>query len=132
MWGSPNTPSQEIPVLSVNGTVDALVNFNNVAVPQRDTVVARWHMDSGVVIASDSTFTRTRYTSPSGTVFDFIQHNYSSSSSFTKGHCFPGSQDLQASGGEPGQVFGFGCQPPNSFVWGDEVMNFFIAHPKGN
>jgi polyhydroxybutyrate depolymerase len=71
MWGSASVPSQEIPVLAMNGTKDALVNFNNRAVPQRDTVVAGWHMDTGTVIAGDGTFTRTRYTSPSGTVFEF-------------------------------------------------------------
>jgi dienelactone hydrolase len=129
-WGSSSVPSREIPVLAVNGTLDALVNFNSRAIPQRDTIVAGWHMDPGVVVAGDGTFTRTRYTSPSGTVFEFIEHNYSSTQTFTKGHCFPGSQDLQSTGGEPGQVFGFGCQPPNSFVWGDEVMKFFVAHPK--
>jgi poly(3-hydroxybutyrate) depolymerase len=127
MWGSGGVPAREIPVLSVNGTMDALVNFNSVAVPQRDTVVAGWNMDSGTVVAGDTTFTRTRYTSPSGTVFEFIQHDYSSVQTFTMGHCFPGSKDLD--GGEPGQVFGFACQPPNSFVWGDEVMKFFMAHP---
>jgi len=39
-----------------------------------------------------------------------------------------GSNDLD--GGAPGQLFGFACQPPNSFVWGDEVMKFFLAHPR--
>jgi dienelactone hydrolase len=131
MWGSANVPSREIPVLAVNGTLDALVNFDSVAIPQRDEVLAGWHMgDAGTIVAGDSTFTRTRYTSPSGTVFEFIQHDYSSVQTFTKGHCFPGSKDLD--GGEPGQVFGFACQPPNSFVWGDEVMKFFMAHPKSN
>ena len=130
MWGSAGVPAREIPVLAVNGTKDALVNFDGVAVPQRDEVVAGWHMDSGAVIAGDGTFTRTRYESPSGTAFEFIQHDYSSSQSFTLGHCFPGSMDLD--GGAPGQVFGFACQPPNGFVWGDEVMKFFVAHPSAN
>jgi hypothetical protein len=128
MWGSAAVPSREIPVLAMNGTKDALVNFDTVAVPQRDEVVAGWNMGSGTMVAGDGTFTRTRYTSPSGTVFEFIQHDYSSSQSLTKGHCFPGSMDLD--GGVPGQVFGFACQPPNSFVWGDEVMAFFMAHPE--
>jgi poly(3-hydroxybutyrate) depolymerase len=132
MWGSGGVPSREIPVLAVNGTLDALVSFDKVAVPQRDTVIAGWHMDvdAGVVVAGDSTFTRTRYSSPSGNIYEFIQHNYSSVQALTKGHCFPGSKDLD--GGEPGQVFGFACQPPNSFVWGDEVMKFFVAHPGAN
>jgi hypothetical protein len=21
------------------------------------------------------------------------------------------------------------CTPPNGFVWGDEIMTFFLAHP---
>lgn len=128
MWGSSSVPAREIPVLAVNGTKDALVNFTNVAIPQRETVVTGWHMSSGTVIAGDGTFQRTRYTSPSGNVFEFIQHDYTSAQSLTKGHCFPGSKDLD--GGVPGQVFGFACLPPNSFVWGDEVMKFFVAHPK--
>lgn len=128
MWGSSATPTRQIPVLAVNGTKDALVSFTGVATPQRDAVVSGWHMGSGTVIAGDSTFQRTRYKSPSGNVFEFIQHDYTSSQSLTKGHCFPGSNDLD--GGVPGQVFGFACQPPNSFVWGDEVMKFFVEHPK--
>jgi hypothetical protein len=99
-----------------------------VAVPQRDVVVAGWHMGPGTVIAGDSTYRRTRYTSPSGNVLEFIQHDYTSAQSFTKGHCFPGSTDLD--GGVSGQVFGFACLPPSSFVWGDEVMKFFVEHPK--
>jgi polyhydroxybutyrate depolymerase len=127
MWGSSAVPARQIPVLAVNGTKDALVSFASVATPQRDAVVGGWHMGSGTVIAGDSTFQRTRYTSPSGNVFEFIQHDYTSSQSLTKGHCFPGSKD---DGGVPGQVFGFGCLPPNSFVWGDQVMKFFVEHPK--
>ena len=127
MWGSASVPAREIPVLAMNGTKDALVNFTNVAIPQRDTVIAAWQMDAGMVVGGDGTFQRTRYTSPTGNVFEFIQHDYSSVQSLTKGHCIPGSKDFD--GGVPGQVFGFACQPPNSFVWGDEVMRFFLAHP---
>jgi poly(3-hydroxybutyrate) depolymerase len=130
MWFSTGVPARQIPVLAVNGTKDTLVSFTGIAVPQRDQVVAGWHMDSGQVVAMDGTFVRTRYTSPSGNVFEFIQHDYSSVQTLTMGHCIPGSKDLD--GGEPGQVFGFACQPPNSFVWGDEVMKFFLAHPRAD
>jgi poly(3-hydroxybutyrate) depolymerase len=130
MWGSSAVPARQIPVLACNGTKDALVNFTNVAVPERDTVVRGWNMNAGTVIAGDGTFTRTRYTSPSGNVFEFIQHDYTSWESLTKGHCFPGSKDFD--GGVSGQVFGFACEPPNSFVWGEEVMKFFLAHPKAD
>jgi hypothetical protein len=33
-------------------------------------------------------------------------------------------------GGLTGQLFSFKCEQPASFTWGDEVMKFFVAHPK--
>ena len=119
-------PSREIPVLYMHGTSDALIDFNTQAVPQRDALIAGWSMGAGAVVASDAQFTRTRYTSPSGTPFEFLQHDYAAASSIIKGHCYPGSTDP---GKAKGQLFPFGCVPPNAFVWGDEVMKFFVAHP---
>jgi polyhydroxybutyrate depolymerase len=125
-FGAGDTPSREIPVLYMHGTTDALVSFDGAAVPQRDAVIKGWSMDSGTVVASDAHYTRTRYTSPSGNVFEFIQHDYEASSPILRGHCYPGSTDP---GKEPGQLFPFGCVPPNAFTWGEEVMKFFVAHP---
>ena len=40
------------------------------------------------------------------------------------GHCIPGSTvDPQA------PRYAVACEPPNAFVWGEEVMAFFQAHP---
>lgn len=122
-----DTPSREIPVLYMHGTKDAILNFTSLAVPQRNEVVLGWNMDAGTVIASDANYTRTRYTSPKGNVFEFIQHDYAASSIVLGGHCYPGSTDP---GGQPGQLFSFACVGPNAFTWGDEVMSFFLAHPK--
>lgn len=124
-----SAPAHEIPILFMHGTKDALVPFAN-ATKQRDAVVAAWQMDAGQQIAGDGTFTRTRYTSPKGTVFEFIQHDYEAGSCLLKlgGHCFPGSDDH--AGGLPGQACAFACIAPNAFTWGEEVMQFFIAHPK--
>ena len=122
-----DTPSKEVPLLYMHGTKDALVNFTTVGLPQRNAVVLGWKMDAGTKIAGDTTFTRTRYTSPNGTPFEFIQHDYAASSFALVGHCYPGSTDP---GTEKGQLFSFRCVSPNSFTWGDEAMKFFGAHPK--
>jgi hypothetical protein len=42
----------------------------------------------------------------------------------SKGHCIAGStMDPYA------PQYAIPCQLPNSFVWGEQVMQFFIAHP---
>jgi hypothetical protein len=48
-------------------------------------------------------------------------------SDLLKGHCYAGSRDDEL---EKWQFLGFGCEPPNAFNWGEEVMKFFLAHPK--
>jgi polyhydroxybutyrate depolymerase len=128
-----DVPSGELDILYMHGTKDALVNFAN-ATTLRDAVIAFYKMDAdaGTVIAGDGTYTRTRYTTASGRVFEFLQHDYASDSMFLgvaiKGHCFPGSQDQSVT--LPNQLMSFGCNPPNSFTWGQEVLAFLIAHPK--
>ena len=120
-----DTPSRQIPVLYMHGTKDALINFQANAIPQRDQVVSGWNMGAGMVVSQGTGYVRTRYTSPSGNVFEFLQHDYASANSILVGHCFPGSTDM---GQETGQLFPFGCVPPNDFTWGVEVMAFFMAH----
>jgi dienelactone hydrolase len=126
-----DVPKGEIDILYMHGIEDALVNFQN-AVTLRDAVIAHYRMGTGQVIASDSTHTRTRYSTAGGRVFEFIEHRYLSDSSVLgvaiRGHCFPGSQDQTIT--LPGQLMAFGCKPPNSFTWGEEVVRFFMAHPK--
>ncbi|HEX4449144.1 MAG TPA: hypothetical protein VH044_20540 [Polyangiaceae bacterium] len=126
-----DVPSGEMDILYMHGTQDGLVNFPN-AITLRDAVIAYYGMDAGTVLTTDGTFTRTRYTTPSGRVFEFIQHNYLTESMFAgiaiKGHCFPGSPDQSVT--LPNQLMSFGCDPPDSFTWGQEVLKFFLAHPK--
>ena len=126
-----DAPTGELDILYMHGTQDGLVNFPN-AITLRDAVVAFYKMDAGAVVATDGTFTRTRYATASGRVFEFIQHNYITPSMFAgiaiKGHCFPGSPDQSVT--LPNQLMSFGCDPPDSFTWGQEVLRFFVAHPK--
>ena len=126
-----DTPQNEIDILYMHGRDDALVNFQN-SITLRDAVIAHYRMSAGQVVAGDSTYTRTRYSTASGRVFEFIEHGYSCGSAVLgiaiRGHCFPGSQDQTIT--LPGQLMAFGCKPPNSFTWGEEVVRFFMAHPK--
>lgn len=122
-----DTPTREVPVLYIHGETDALVAYSG-GTAQRDAAVSAWKLGAETVVASDSNYKWTRRTSPTGTFFEFISHKYEASSFVLKGHCYPGSKDLK--GGEPGQLFGFGCEGTMPFVWGDEVMKFFRDHPR--
>jgi hypothetical protein len=61
-------------------------------------------------------------------VIEFLSHDYAADNAIIRGHCYPGSTDP---GDAPGQLFPFGCEGRNGFVWGEIAMQFFIDHPKG-
>lgn len=128
-FDSGGQPSREVPILYMHGEDDGLVPFEG-AVEQRDRIVAAWKMDAGQKTAGDGAFERTRHTSPSGTVFEFLTHRYAVTEKCLvadiKGHCFPGSTDP---GTAPGQACSFACPAPNAFHWGEELMRFFEEHP---
>jgi len=116
-------PSREIPILYMHGTQDLLEDFQTIGLGHRDAIVSAWKMGTGQIVAQGTGYVRTRWTSPSGTVFEFLQHDYTIP--IVGGHCFPGSTDK---GDVPGQLVPLGCDPPNGFTWGEEVMTFFRAH----
>jgi polyhydroxybutyrate depolymerase len=123
-----DTPSREVHTLYLHGTSDALVAFS-VGKAQVDAAVAKWKMTAQPDVESDAKHVWRRWKSPTGTVLEFVQHDYQAASFVLKGHCFPGSKDLK--GGEPGQLFPFGCtEAAPAFVWGEIAMAFFVAHPK--
>lgn len=117
---------RQVPVLYMHGKNDGLVSFDEKAAPQRDDVVTTWGMGAPATVSSDANYTWSRYTNANGVVFEFIEHQYAAASTILKGHCFPGSTD---DGSAKGQLFSFACKPPNAFVWGEEAMKFFKAHP---
>jgi polyhydroxybutyrate depolymerase len=119
-------PSREVPLLYMQGTRDKLENYQSSAIPQRDKIIAGWKMGPGAAVAGDAKYKRTRYTSPSGTAFEFIQHDYVASAFLLGGHCYPGSSDP---GNAQGQMMPFGCTGTTAFAWGEEAMAFFLAHP---
>jgi len=122
-----DVPSREVPVLYIHGKTDALVAFSQ-GTAQRDAAYAAWKLGSETVVSTDGKHKWTRRTSPAGTVFEFIEHTYEASSFVLRGHCYPGSKDLKPS--EPGQYLAFACTDTGTLVWGEEVMKFFVAHPR--
>jgi dienelactone hydrolase len=125
-------PAAEIPLIQLQGTMDPLIS-NAAGEAQRDAVVAAWEMGPGEQVAGDERYRRVRYKNANGTVFEFLQHDYSSDAPFAGGpiggHCFPGSS-AHYDPSTPQQETKFGCNPPNAFHWGSEAMQFFIAHPR--
>lgn len=121
------TPAVRIPILYMHGTDDVLVPFD-CAKNQRDAIINAWKLDQSATLSQDENHIRTRYTNVSGDLFEFLQHDYTNDSPVLKSHCFPGSTDSSPT--EAGQLLSYGCNPPNAFVWGVEVITFFMAHPK--
>jgi len=119
-----DTPSEEVDILQVHGRTDAIVDFDGIAVPQRDAALAAWPFDAGVVLEDDGAHKATRWTTSSGTLFEFWEHDYEASSFILKGHCVPGGTDLD------GFPFGYSCTDQGTFVFGELAMQFFLAHPK--
>jgi poly(3-hydroxybutyrate) depolymerase len=127
-------PTQAIPVLYMHGTQDSNYVPFSCAQPQVDAAVAAWGLTANGVIASSSTYRRSRWTSSAGGLLELIAHDYSSNEQVPfvaqtelQGHCYPGSSDP---GGQPGQLFSFKCEQQASFTWGAEVVAFFVAHPR--
>ena len=123
-----STPSEEVDILQVHGHLDAIVNFYNVGVPQRNAALAAWPFGPPSMIESDAKHTATRWQTPSGTVFEFWEHDYSTSASANfvplVGHCVPGGSDFS---GDPA---GYSCEDAGTFAFGEEAIAFFEAHPK--
>jgi len=126
-------PSRQLDILYMHGSADHNYIPFGCAQPQVEAIVGAWGLADQGVIASGTGFTRRRYANANATL-EFLVHDYSSnaqvplvSASKLQGHCYPGSTD---DGGAPGQLFPFRCEQPAGFVWGNEVVSFFVAHPK--
>ncbi len=123
-------PSQQLPVLQMHGTADGLVPFAK-GQQQRDAALTAWGLGSPTVVSTSAAHTHTRYTSASGGLYEFLQHDFLASAYVPAiyGHCIPGGDDVIANG-SLGQSLFFSCAPPNAFAWGQVVMQFFVAHPR--
>lgn len=119
-------PSREVPVLYIHGSRDTIVS--GCGPSQRDLVITGWSMRMDSVLSSDADHSWTRYLSPGGTAFEFIGHDYSAYSYVLSGHCLPGSRDI---GTSRFGTSGYGCDDDSPVSWGEAVLAFFQAHPRG-
>ncbi|MEM6995157.1 MAG: hypothetical protein AAF721_31890 [Myxococcota bacterium] len=116
-------------LMYIHGLTDSLVPYDGCAEPQRDQVLAAYAMDeSAEVVAAEAEYRWNRWTSPDGVVFEMIDHDYRATSPILGGHCYPGSEDLEAD--LPGQFLAFGCNPVSPIHYGEAIVDFFDAHPK--
>lgn len=131
-WGCTFTeedmPSEQIPMMYMIGTKDGPYAAS---LTVRDNILAAYAMDTEVVVSQDSTYKHIRYTGANGMVFEYVEHDYASSTlnaagNPAGGHCMPGAEkdDFEDI------LYRYTCDGPTSFNWGEEVMKFFIANPK--
>jgi len=119
-------PSRHIPFVLLMGQTDASVGYGTM-VQIRDAAVSEYGALGPTPIDQDSTYVHDRWT-VSDSVIETFDHAYKTVDpgpfSDAEGHCIPGSTtDPQA------PQYAIPCKPPNSFVWGEQVMAFFMAHP---
>ena len=121
-------PSRKVPILFMLGRTDAAVTYPSTT-KIRDAAIAYYGATGPRVLASDATYSLSRWTSPDGVVIDVLEHGYENapdgSWAGAKGHCIPGSTVDPAA-----PQYGLPCKGPTSFNWGEEVMRFFLAHPR--
>jgi len=119
--------TEEIPILYMHGTTDAMVGFS-CSEGRRDSAIDAFELSDELVLSEDDGHVWTRHSNARGTVLEFIEHDYSSLNPILGGHCYPGSEDA---GGEQGQLFGFKCDDAEmAFHWGRAAIDFFEAHPR--
>jgi poly(3-hydroxybutyrate) depolymerase len=118
-------PSRSLPILFLMGRTDAAVGYSTM-VTIRDAAIAQYAAAGPTVLDSDTTYSHNRWTGAS--LIETYDHAYETVANgpwgTAKGHCIPGStMDPYA------PQYAIPCQLPNSFVWGQQVMQFFLDHP---
>ena len=87
-------PSRKVPILFMLGRTDAAVTYPS-ATKIRDAAIAYYGATGPRVLASDATYSLSRWTSPDGVVIDVLEHGYENAADGSwagaKGHCIPGS-----------------------------------------
>tara|TARA_B100001029_G_scaffold24326_1_gene16938 strand:- start:982 stop:1935 length:954 start_codon:yes stop_codon:yes gene_type:complete len=110
----------QIDILYGHGQKDGLVPYAG-AMQTLKLILPNWKMNQREVIGSADDYKHIRFYNDQGTSFEFINFNWvinTKSMSNLGGHCFPGS------GGY------LGCGKDNAINWGEEVVKFFLKHPK--
>ena len=125
-----NCFNQQIDILYAHGKKDGVVHYSG-ALATVKQIGELWKMTKVKVISRDENHQRVSFTNSEGTTFEFISYDWETafpvslnsrvaSGSQLKGHCFPGASNF------------IGCGKDNAFHWGEEVVKFFLEHPKRN
>jgi hypothetical protein len=114
-FDSSGMPEREVDILYVHGTTDPDEPFAS-ALRERDLVINAWAMQESAVLADEADYRWTRWTSPKGTVFEFLEHDWSGG--VLGGHCYPGA-DAQV-----------GCGAETAVDYGEAALAFYMEHPK--
>ncbi len=117
-------PSRDLPILFLLGRTDAAVGYTSMT-NIRDEALAAYGATNMVTLTQDANYAHQQW---SGGLFETFDHGYATVPdgpwASAMGHCIPGStMDPYA------PQYAIPCKLPNAFVWGDEVMKFFLAHP---
>ncbi len=114
-FADPGHPSEEVDIFLAHGRHDTMVSFDT-ALAQRDLVVDTWGMVETEVRADEPAYSWTQWTSPQGTVFEFLEFAWNGG--FLGNHCYPGAA---------GQ---YGCGADTPVHYGEAALDFYIAHPE--
>lgn len=126
------TPARHIPIIFMMGRTDTSVGYQNM-VTIRDGAIAAYGATGPVTVSSDASYRHDRWTA-ADSVIETFDHAYETvddgpfgaGGQFgdANGHCIAGSTtDPYA------PQYAIPCKLPNAFVWGEQVMAFFQAHP---
>jgi dienelactone hydrolase len=117
-------PSRHIPILFLLGRTDMSVGYASMT-QIRDAALAAYGAGNMQILAQDPDYQHQQW---GGGVLETFDHGYETvpdgAWANARGHCIPGStMDPYA------PQYAIPCKLPNAFVWGEEVMKFFLAHP---
>ena len=120
------TPTRKLPIVFLMGRTDASVGYSSLT-NIRDAAIADYGATGPVNVTQDGNYRHDRWTG-AGTVIETFDHAYETVNdgpfASARGHCIPGSTtDPYA------PQYAIPCVLPNAFVWGEEVVKFFVAHP---
>jgi polyhydroxybutyrate depolymerase len=120
-----HVPSRKIPIIFLMGRTDVSVSYSRM-VQIRDAAIANYGATGPTMIKGDASYYQGRWSGQG--VIETFDHAYETVTdgpfASAKGHCIAGSTS------DPYAVqYAIPCKLPNAFVWGEEVMTFFKAHP---
>jgi polyhydroxybutyrate depolymerase len=121
-------PSRKIPIIFLMGRTDASVGYSSMT-QIRDAALSNYGATGApTVLTMDANYTHNQWKSTDGAVVETFDHAYQTVSdgpwANAQGHCIPGStMDPYA------PQYAIPCKLPNAFIWGEEAMKFFVAHP---